>query len=179
MIDELVNLLPNFPGQANRGRCFLHIVNLVAKTLLKQFDVPKKDVSAALDAAERELLELAAGIDLEEMATVAERAMDKNDDDDVDGWVDETQSLSADENEEMQKKNQPVRLMLVKVMNSHKTRCRANSRLFYSFGNSLSRSFIPPQRSCLHGNDTLMSSSSRYELCREMCPPVGTQPLTC
>jgi hypothetical protein len=51
MIDELVDLLPRFPGQANRCRCFLHIVNLIAKTLLKQFDVPKKGVDAALDEA--------------------------------------------------------------------------------------------------------------------------------
>jgi hypothetical protein len=59
MIDELVDLLPNFPGSANRCRCFFHIVNLIAKSLLKQFDVPKKSADAALDNAERELINLA------------------------------------------------------------------------------------------------------------------------
>jgi hypothetical protein len=116
MIDELVDLLPNFPGPANRCRCFLHIVNLIAKTMLRQFEVPKKEVNAALDAAEQELLELAAGTDMEEMVTVAEGGLgDGNDADDVDGWVDEMELLSEDESEELRKSIQPVRLVLVKV----------------------------------------------------------------
>ena len=66
MVDELSKLLRNFPGDVNRTRCFLHIVNLVAKQLLKQFDVPRKDTDSALDEAEKQLLDLAAGIDIEE-----------------------------------------------------------------------------------------------------------------
>jgi hypothetical protein len=31
MIDELIDMLLNFVGQANHCRCFLHIVNLIAK----------------------------------------------------------------------------------------------------------------------------------------------------
>jgi hypothetical protein len=52
MIEKLVDLLPNFLGAANQCRCFLHIVNLIAKALLKQFEVPEKHITAALDAAE-------------------------------------------------------------------------------------------------------------------------------
>jgi hypothetical protein len=117
MIDELVDLLPKFAGQANRCRCFLHIVNLVAKTLLKQFDVPEKNVDDALDAAERELLELAAGINLEEMVTVAEKGLggDSPDKDNAEGWVDETELMSAEEREELRENVQPVRLVLMKV----------------------------------------------------------------
>lgn len=118
MVDELVDLLPNFSGQANHCRCFLHIVNLVAKTLLKQFDVPKKDAESALDDAERELLELAAGIELEEMVTVAEAgAGDKDDEenDDEEGWVDEIALLSEEERAALREKVGPVRLVLVKV----------------------------------------------------------------
>jgi hypothetical protein len=118
MIDELVDLLPNFSGQANHCRCFLHIVNLIAKTLLKQFDVPKKDAESALDDAERELLELAAGIDMEEMVTVAEEgAGDKDDEenDDVEGWVDEMALLSKEERAALRENVGPVRLVLVKV----------------------------------------------------------------
>jgi hypothetical protein len=86
MINELVNLLPNFPGPANRCRCFLHIMNLVAKTLLKQFEVPKKDMNAAFDAAEQVLLELSAGTDMEELVTTAEGGLgDSNDADDIEG----------------------------------------------------------------------------------------------
>jgi hypothetical protein len=116
MIDELVDLLPNFPGAANRSRCFLHVVNLIAKTLLKQFEVPKKDVEAALDAAEQELLELAAGADMEELITVGEGGLgDDEDADDMDGWVNEMNLLSDDESEELRQNIQPVRLVLVKV----------------------------------------------------------------
>jgi hypothetical protein len=42
MVDELFVTVDNFAGDAARVRCFLHIVSIVAKTLLKQFDVPPK-----------------------------------------------------------------------------------------------------------------------------------------
>jgi len=113
MIDELVDLLPNYPEAANRCRCFLHIVNLIAKTLLKQFEVLKKDVDTALDAAKQELLELAAGADMEELVTVVERGLGDNEDvDDMDGWVNELNLLSDDENEELRQSIQPVRLVV-------------------------------------------------------------------
>jgi len=118
MIDELVDLLPNFPGAANRCRCFLHIVNLVAKTLLKQFEVPKKDVNSALDAAEQALLELSAGIDMEEMVTLAEGGLgDSNDADGIEGWINEVDELSEEDSDELSQRIQPVRLVLVKVRN--------------------------------------------------------------
>jgi hypothetical protein len=118
MIEDLVDLLPNFPGPTNRCRCFLHIVNLVAKTLLKQFEVPKKDMNAAFDAAEKALLELSTGTDMEEMVTIAEGGLgDGNDADNIEGWVNEIDELSEEESEELRQKIQPVRLVLVKVRN--------------------------------------------------------------
>jgi hypothetical protein len=155
MIDELVDLLPRFPGQANRCRCFLHIVNLIAKTLLKQFDVPKKGVDAALDEAEQQLLELAAGIDLEEMVTVAENGLggDSEDKDNMEGWVDEIELLSAEESEELRERIQPVRLVLVKVCTSQVLPLtHANS--LDSFESWLLRSCTRVQRSYQHGSRT-------------------------
>ena len=38
MITVLTNILQDFPGPANRVRCMAHIVNLVVKIILKQFD---------------------------------------------------------------------------------------------------------------------------------------------
>ncbi|KAF8518649.1 hypothetical protein BU17DRAFT_13113, partial [Hysterangium stoloniferum] len=38
MIKELTDMLPNYPGAANHVQCFLHIINLLTKTLLNQFD---------------------------------------------------------------------------------------------------------------------------------------------
>ncbi|RDX45199.1 hypothetical protein OH76DRAFT_1302563, partial [Lentinus brumalis] len=41
MVDHMGVLLPGFEGQFHRTRCFAHIVNLVAKSLLRQFDAKK------------------------------------------------------------------------------------------------------------------------------------------
>ncbi|KAG1722531.1 hypothetical protein EDD22DRAFT_760423, partial [Suillus occidentalis] len=54
MVNELSDLLEDFPGETNRTRCFLHIVNLVAKTLIRQFDVPKAKVDTIMDEAEKQ-----------------------------------------------------------------------------------------------------------------------------
>ncbi|GLB35657.1 hypothetical protein LshimejAT787_0212220 [Lyophyllum shimeji] len=114
MIDELADLLPYFPGAAHRTRCFAHIVNLVAKSLLRQFDVPKKKAQDALDDAEKDLLTLAEGIDLEDLETrtTAEGDLEK---DNVEGWVDEVALLDEEEAEKLSESVRPVRLVLVKI----------------------------------------------------------------
>ncbi|KAG1787712.1 hypothetical protein EV424DRAFT_1276825, partial [Suillus variegatus] len=38
MLEEMAVILPDFGGTAAHTRCFLHTVNLVAKSLLRQFD---------------------------------------------------------------------------------------------------------------------------------------------
>ena len=40
MIEELANLLDDFPGPANQTRCFTHVLNLVVKSIIWQFDAP-------------------------------------------------------------------------------------------------------------------------------------------
>ena len=116
MVNKLVDLLPEFPGPANHCRCFLRIINLVAKTLLRQFEVPKKDTDAALNASEQELLELAAGTDMEEMITIAKDGLG-NSNDDIDGWVDKMDLLSEEESENLHQSIQPIWLVPVKVRN--------------------------------------------------------------
>ena len=116
MIDELVDLLPNFPGAPNRTRCFLHIVNLIAKQLLKQFDVPRKNADAVLDEVERELRELAEGLDMEELVTREEReGEDDEDDDNTEGWINEMDILTVEDREELEKSIGPIWVVLVKV----------------------------------------------------------------
>ncbi|KAG2344983.1 hypothetical protein BDR05DRAFT_881316, partial [Suillus weaverae] len=46
MLDDLEANLPDFSGTAAHTCCFLHTVNLVAKLLLREFDVLKKDKEA-------------------------------------------------------------------------------------------------------------------------------------
>lgn len=119
MIVKLADIFKTFPGHANHTRCFNHVVALVAKSAVRQFDVPKDSADAALDEAERELRELAEGIDIED--TMAQGEWEEPDDsgDDWskndDGWVDEVAALSVVDREELDENIRPVRLVLVKV----------------------------------------------------------------
>ncbi|KAF8546743.1 hypothetical protein OG21DRAFT_1375889, partial [Imleria badia] len=38
MVQEMMSLVDGFAGPSAHTRCFLHIINLVTKTLLCQFD---------------------------------------------------------------------------------------------------------------------------------------------
>lgn len=115
MIDQLRITMKTFPGDANRARCFNHVVALVAKRMVCQFDVSDKEASAALDEAEKELRELAKGIDIEELVTRGIQDTDEDDDNDEvdkDGMIEE---MSAEDRAELDANTRPVRLVLVKV----------------------------------------------------------------
>jgi hypothetical protein len=110
MIEELANLLDDFPGPANQTRCFLHILNLVVKSIIRQFDLPKSknpsDVgdedNSMLNAARVELLKLAGDIELEEeiMASAGD-GNDSVEDDDEEGWIDEHDEMTEAELNEL------------------------------------------------------------------------------
>ena len=123
MIEQLAKILPDF-SEVNRTRCFLHIVNLCTKSIIRQFDVQKKDTDEP-DDTEHELQDLAEEIDLEEQQAaelLQQHAIDskansstENDDDDTNGWVDEMAVLSLAEQKELHEEIRPVKLVLVKV----------------------------------------------------------------
>jgi hypothetical protein len=118
MIAELANLLANFPGQANQTCCFLHIINLVAKSIIQQFDVIKGKADEVLNKAEEALHVLADGLDLKDLETQIEREGDNGDDDNndnIDGWVNERNVLSMADCEALDVSIRPVKLVLVKV----------------------------------------------------------------
>lgn len=121
MIDELEELVDKFSGAANRTRCFAHIINLIAKTIIQQFDVPKTKQGESVDAARAELLALASDVDIEDLLTRANHDGYSGDgeqevrDDHVDGWVDERGGLSASDIKELEEDVQPIRKTLVKV----------------------------------------------------------------
>jgi hypothetical protein len=126
MIKELAILLDDFPGSANQTRCFLHILNLVVKSIIRQFDLPKsKKISdeededdPMLDVATMELLKLADDIDLEEQIT-ASTSDDEAADDDDEGWIDEHDDMTEGELKELSASVQPVRLLLTKVTSNY------------------------------------------------------------
>ena len=118
MVDELEILLESFLGAANWIQCFTHVLNLVAKSILWQFDVPKVKAGEALDAAASALAALAADLQTEEEAMRMDTNEDSNEeeeDDDVDGLVEIEESMTPEEIEELEASIQPVHVVLVKV----------------------------------------------------------------
>src|ERR1700761_2021172 len=103
MIAELANLLDDFPGPANQTWCFTHILNLVVKSVIRQFDLPKSKGDKSLDDTAKELLSLAGNIEFEEdeSARRAGKEGDEHEDDNLDGWIDERPQMTDVELEEL------------------------------------------------------------------------------
>lgn len=135
---ELAKQVQSFGGELSWTRCFLHIVNLIAKSIIRQFDIPKNesvmpddddddeapealDVLDDDDDVEEQLLqELAKGVAIDDERTIAERGEGNPEDaniDDIDGWVDEVANLSPAERAGLHKTLRPVKLVFVKVGN--------------------------------------------------------------
>lgn len=130
MIDELENLLTEFSGAASRTRCFAHIVNLVAKTVIRQFDMPNAMDKTLANKVLIKLRSLADGIEAEEQITRASESKEDDDDNDnddnVEGWVDEREEMEQCDLESLEVDLQPARKVLMKVGGNHQRRrtCR-------------------------------------------------------
>ena len=127
MLEHLENFLLGF-SSSNHAWHFAHILNLVAKSFLKQFEVDKKS-EAYKDLSDKDvkLLDLKEDIELEELTTGQEtEEIDDEDsgdreeykEDDLDDWVDEVSALTPDERETLEDDIRPIKMALVKV--SHK-----------------------------------------------------------
>jgi len=106
MIEELEMLLEDFPGLANRARCFTHILNLVVKSIMQQFDIPQVKRDEIVENVTRELLKLAGDIEEEEAVTVwadSDGNKDSNGsgDDNIEGWVNKRLNMSKEELDEL------------------------------------------------------------------------------
>ena len=123
MIDILAELIDDFHGAANQTHCFLHILNLVVKSVIQQFNLSKAqktsgsnddDEDQNLDQATEHLLRLAGDIDLEEIK-MANNDEEEECDNNNEGWIDECKEMTADELSELAVSIGPVRLLLTKV----------------------------------------------------------------
>jgi uncharacterized protein (UPF0264 family) len=123
MIENLVEILPKF-AEVNHTRCFLHIVNLCAKSIIKQFDVKEKNEIKPMDDSDHELQALAGNITHEEQQAVqqiipedsnGEIGLEPEKDDDIEGWIDEMAVLSLAERKGLEGEIRPVKMVLVKV----------------------------------------------------------------
>ncbi|KAF8232632.1 hypothetical protein L208DRAFT_1271077 [Tricholoma matsutake] len=106
-------------SSVNHTRCFAHILNLVAKSLLKQFDV-KQDPGKNDDLNEDEqtLLAMAENLEEEELIMAQENNGEDGsgkDNDSLDGWVDEVEALTLEEHKNLEESIWPVKRMLVKL----------------------------------------------------------------
>ena len=123
MIDHLATLIDTFPGAANQTRCFTHILNLVAKTVLRQFEAPKTKGGDVLDDAAKELAAIFDDLEDEDEdgpsntndAGDDSGESDDYEDDDDDGLVDERGGMSEEELASLEESVKPIRLVLTKV----------------------------------------------------------------
>jgi len=125
MIEHLSILVKNFPGAANQTRCFTHILNLVAKSILRQFEARKKTRDGEAEDVEdatKALAALAQELEREDSAELAdnpEEGLEVDDeieaDDDDNGLGDEHNGTSEEDVAELDKSLVPIRLMLTKV----------------------------------------------------------------
>jgi hypothetical protein len=124
MIDHLATLVDTFPGAANQTRCFTHILNLVAKSVLRQFEAPKAKGGDVLDDAAKELAGIFDELEESEDGDGASRnnsgndsgESDEHEDDNDDGLVDERDQMSEEELTSLEESVKPIRLVLTKVL---------------------------------------------------------------
>jgi hypothetical protein len=128
MITHLAGILNAFPGEPNRTRCFAHILNLVAKCVMKQFDAPKKKKKANT-GDENDSDEENIAPDLDDLRAPdgnldidgddgSEEGLD-GEDDEVNGEEvqDGREGMSAADVRLLEEKVKPVRQVLTKVCN--------------------------------------------------------------
>ena len=113
MINHLATLLKAFPGLANRTRCFTHILNLVAKCIMRQFDAPKKRKGDSDDVDEE--LEDATDLRVALDELEAELEADGVDEKDNNWEYNMRNKMTENEIEELEKAVTPVRRVLTKV----------------------------------------------------------------
>ena len=98
-------------------RCFFHVINLVVKTVIKVFDLPKKKGDKGWETLEHELKTLGE-TDLEEYLTWTEMGADMDrdlEDDDMNRWINELEFLTNKELAELDDYLKPLCVMLAKV----------------------------------------------------------------
>lgn len=121
MVEELEKLVERFPGEAAQVRCFTHVINLVAKSIIQQFDVPKNLKKDIIDEALAELRVLADDLEREEEETKRGSSTaegdEEGDDENTEGWVDEREEMTDEEIAKLEADVKPTRLVLLKVKN--------------------------------------------------------------
>ena len=88
----------------------------MAKSLLKQFDLPENKEGSTVSAAQEELQEFMEELEMDGAgSTAGMEGPALEDAEDLDGFIDEREGMLEGEFEELANSVQPVKLMLMKV----------------------------------------------------------------
>jgi hypothetical protein len=129
MVEELGRRLTHFLGEASRTRCFCHVINLVVKSIVTQFDIPMKNPKSQSAADELEddddnaegsqnledLETLGQAMEAEEEEEQIQDEQEDNEKDNDEGWVDERVEMSGWEVRSLEDDVLPAQRMLAKV----------------------------------------------------------------
>jgi hypothetical protein len=81
MIRQLQGLIDEFKGPESHTCYFTHILNLIVKSIIQQFDIPRAQANSIFNEVTTALIELAGNIDVEEQE-MAKSSNDSDDDED-------------------------------------------------------------------------------------------------
>lgn len=135
MVDRLEDLVPNFGGAAYRVRCFDHVTNLCAKSVIAPFDGGK-----------------AITFEGESNDDDTEVADDDGPVDNAEGWTDERTRMSEDERLALGETVEPVATVLVKVSDRRYRGQRTAECTPTSSGKSPPRPYIQRRSDCRIGS---------------------------
>ena len=92
----------------------MHILNLVVKSIMHQFDMPKKQWDATTD---KTLEKLASNIEAEKDVMRAEEDIPEDGliQDNEEGWVDEWDDMTEEDIEELEESVRPIHFLLTKM----------------------------------------------------------------
>ena len=102
MIEELQGLIPEFAGSTSHTCCFLHIVNFITKSLIRQLDVKKMMVE------DDELEDLQRELEKEEVTCQGKMVGANNNEvkeevNNDEGLVDETEDMSDEKKNNLER----------------------------------------------------------------------------
>ena len=123
MVEELKKLVEGFCGEAAQVRCFSHVINLVVKSIIKQFDIPKNGGKDVVDEALATLRGLVSDLEDNNPDDDDPSAAEDNEaegDVNIEGWVDERDVMVRADIEKLDAEVQPMHLLLFKVCHSLK-----------------------------------------------------------
>ena len=134
MIEKLASRLVEFPRAPNCACCFTHILNLVVKSIMSQFDVPRSDPDVT-DEGACEIQKLAGDIEREELEMQDDQDNPQEPEDggpshdNDEGWIDEWEDMTGEDVGDLEESVWPIRFLLTKVSCENKQELYSISQL--------------------------------------------------